>query len=88
MLPQKYLGTITILVKDRQTNVAKVNKILTDNGRMIMARLGVNVQRICVKNCTGLIVVSVEGTAKEINNLTKKIDRLYGIIAKVSIMKD
>ncbi|MFH1522541.1 MAG: hypothetical protein ABIE43_01825 [Patescibacteria group bacterium] len=88
MADKKHLATITILVKDRQKNVKAMNKILTDNGHLIMARLGVNPQKSCVENCTGLITVAVEGTKIEIRGLTKKLDKLYGIVAKVNIMTD
>lgn len=79
------LATITILVKDRQKHSADVNRILTENGHFIMARLGVNVQRHCVESCTAMIVVAVEATAKDISQMTKKLDRLYGIMAKASV---
>jgi len=85
---KKHLATITILVKDRQTNSENVNEMLTENGHLIMSRLGVNVQKSCVENCTGLIAVAVEGTTKEINDLTKKLDGLYGIVAKNNIMTE
>lgn len=88
MPSKKHLATITILVKDRQTHAGDIQKILTDSGHLIMARLGVNVQRSCVSNCTGLITVAVEGTAKEINDLTRKLNKLYGIVAKKNIMTD
>lgn len=82
MSDKKHLGTITVLVKDRQTHVEDVQRILTENGHIIMARLGVNVQKACIEHCTGLITITVEGTAKEIADLTKKLDELYGIVAK------
>ncbi|MEA2097479.1 MAG: hypothetical protein U9P70_00125 [Patescibacteria group bacterium] len=85
---KKHLATITILVKDRQTSSENVNKMLTENSHLIMSRMGVNVQRSCVENCTGIIAVAVEGTAKEINDLTKKLDKLYGIVAKASVMTE
>jgi len=85
---KKHLATITILVKDRQMHTKDVQQILTDHGHLIMARLGVNPARSCVKNCTGMITVAVEGTADEINDLTKELDRLYGIVAKANIMTD
>ena len=85
---KKHLATITVLVKDRQMHAQDVNKLLTENGHLIMARLGVNVQRSCVANCTGMVTVAVEGTAKQINSLTRKLDKLYGIVAKVNIMTD
>jgi len=88
MSTKKHLATITILVKDRQMHAKDVQQILTDHGHIVMARLGVNVQRSCVENCTGLITVAVEGTADEINDLTKKLDELYGIVAKTNIMTD
>lgn len=83
---KKHLGTVTILVKDRQSHVDDVQKILTKHGHLIMARLGVNVQRSCVENCTGLITVAVEGTAAEIRALAKELDELYGIVAKSIIV--
>ena len=81
-----HLSTITILVKDRQTNAPEVNRILTENGHLIMARLGVNVQRHCIENCTALIVVAVEATAKDTAKITKELNGLYGIVAKACIM--
>lgn len=83
---KKHLATITILVKDRQKASVDLQKLLTENGHMIMARLGVNPQRACIKNCTGLVAIVVEGQAKDINSLTKKIDKLYGIVAKSVIV--
>lgn len=81
-----HLATITILVKDRQKHSADVNRILTENGHLIMARLGVNVQRHCVSNCTAMIVVAVEALAKDVAKITKQLNGLYGITAKASIM--
>jgi len=88
MSTKKHLATITILVKDRQMNAKEVQQILTDNGHMIMARLGVNPQRACIKNCTGLITIVVDGTAKQINDLTKKLNNLYGIVAKSCVVTE
>ncbi|MDD5489140.1 MAG: hypothetical protein PHP25_00455 [Candidatus Moranbacteria bacterium] len=79
-----HLATITIFVSDRKGLSASVNRILTKNGRLIMARLGVNVERHCVSNCLALIVVAAEGTAKEIDLLAKELNRLKGIKAKTS----
>ena len=88
MAKKKHLATITILVKDRQTHAEELNRLLTDNGHLVMARLGVNVQKSCVEHCTGMITVAVEATAKEIGDLTKSITGLYGITARSSIMTD
>lgn len=88
MSDKKQLATITILIKDRQMHASDVNKMLTEFGHYVLARLGVNLQRSCVKNCTGMITVAVEATHKEIKELTKKLDELYGIVAKSSIMTE
>ncbi len=88
METKKHLGTITILVKDRHASSPDVNKVLSEQGNLVMARLGVNVQPLCVNNCHGLITVAVQGTAKEINGLAKKLDSLYGIVAKSLILTE
>ncbi|HBB37419.1 MAG: hypothetical protein UX02_C0001G0319 [Candidatus Moranbacteria bacterium GW2011_GWC1_45_18] len=89
-MPEKkkkmHLATITIFVSDRKGLSASVNRILTNNGRLIMARLGVNVQRHCVQNCLALIVVAAEGTAKEIDALAKELNKLKGIKAKTCFL--
>jgi metal-responsive CopG/Arc/MetJ family transcriptional regulator len=88
MSVKKHLGTITILMKDRHSYALEVQEILTTNGHLIMARMGINPARTCVKNCTGVITLMVEGTAKEINDLTKKLDKVYGAVAKKIIITD
>lgn len=88
MPSKKHLGTITILMKDRHNHAVDVQKLLTENGNLIMGRMGVNPSRSCVKNCTGLVTLIVEGTAVQINSLTKKLDKMYGIVAKKVIVTD
>ncbi len=88
MKAKQQLGTITILVKDRQMHAKDMNQLLTDAGHIIMARLGVNVQPMCVEHCTGLIVVVVKGNTRELKSLTSKLNKLYGIVAKINIVSD
>jgi hypothetical protein len=88
MTIKKHLGTINILIKDRQMHAKDVQKILTKNGHLIRARLGLNIEPRCIENCTGLISVIIEGTAKEIEDITKQLDKLYGIVAKYNILTD
>jgi len=87
-MEKKHLATITILIKDRQTHAENVNQILTENGHLIIARLGVNTQRACIEHCTGLIVIALEATAAEILKLTEKLNKLYGVVAKNSIVTE
>ncbi len=85
-MAKEHLATITILVKDRQKNVFSANQLLTENGHLILARLGVNIEPRCIKNCSGLIVIVVRGKGQEIKELSKKLNSLYGIVARLSIM--
>ena len=85
---KKHLGTVTILIKDRHAQAPDVNQILTDHGHIILARLGVNVQPRCIEHCTAMITVAVEGSAKEIGELTKELDQIYGIVARENIMTE
>ena len=87
-MDKKHLATISILVKDRQANSPELNQVLTDNGHLILARLGVNVQRHCIEHCTALITIVVEATAAEISQLTEKLDGLYGIVAKKNVLTE
>ena len=83
-----HLAVISILVEDRQANAIKMNQLLTDSGHLVIARLGVNVQPACIEGCTGLIALAVKGTVLEIKSLTKKLDDLYGLVAKVNILTE
>ncbi|MEA2006583.1 MAG: hypothetical protein U9O20_00265 [Patescibacteria group bacterium] len=85
---KKHVGTITILIKDRHAQALDVNGILTNHGHIILARLGVNLQPHCIEHYTAMISVAIQGSIKQINNLTKELDEIYGIVAKSSIMTD
>lgn len=87
-MDKKHLASITILVKDRQAHSPEVNRVLTEHGHLILARLGVNLQRHCIEHCTAMITVSAEGTMGEIKKITDELDKIYGIVAKVNIMTE
>ena len=81
------LGSIIILVDDRQRNAAALNRLLTANGHLIITRLGVNVERKCLEKCSGLIILAVEGGKKEIETLAKQIAALSGLSVKSCLFK-
>jgi hypothetical protein len=85
---KKHLASITILIKDRQAHSPQVNQLLTENGHLILARLGVNVQRHCIEHCTAVITVVLEASTKEIKDLTEKLNGIYGIVAKKNVMTE
>ncbi len=74
------------MVTDRQSNAGAMQDILTANGGLILARLGVNPQRSCLEHCSGVIVIIVEGEKKDIEDLAGVLDNLYGITAKSVII--
>jgi|GEM_PF-702484 len=84
----RVLATISILAADRQAISNDLNRILTDNGHLIMSRLGVNVQRNCFEHCLGLIILAVEGDGPKIAELEQKLKALPHLTVKLSVMKE
>jgi putative iron-only hydrogenase system regulator len=86
MATKTKLATISILTTDRKLYSKDVNDLLTDHGHLVMARLGVNVHKACIEGCTALISLAVEGSTKEITELTKKLNKIKGVIAKATVL--
>jgi putative iron-only hydrogenase system regulator len=80
------LGTISILIQDRHSKSAGVNELLTKQGHLIRARLGVNIEPKCSAGCLAVISLVVEGTKEEINGLTGKLNTLAGVKAQDNLM--
>jgi metal-responsive CopG/Arc/MetJ family transcriptional regulator len=80
----RILATISILATDRQAISNELNKVLTENGHLIMSRLGVNVQRNCLDHCMGLIILAVEGDGPKIAELEQKLKSLPHLVIKMS----
>ena len=86
MATKKYLGTISVLIKDRHNISAGVNELLTKEGGLIRARLGVNVEPKCSSDCLAVISLVVEGEAAEINGLAEKLNALNGVKAQANLL--
>ncbi|MDD4332778.1 MAG: hypothetical protein PHT51_01575 [Patescibacteria group bacterium] len=82
-MPKKKLATISILLPDRQKQADKLQKIFTREGHLITARLGINVQPVCIAHCTGLINLVVEGEASKIKLLEQEIKSVSGVVVKL-----
>jgi len=85
---KRILGTITIFTSDRQASSADMNRIMTENGHLIMSRLGVNVQKSCVSNCPGLIILAVEGEDQKVFALEEKLRDLPELEVKIAVMSE
>ncbi len=74
---QKRIGMIGIFVRERDEAAQQVNRVLSDYGHIIVARVGVPYRE------RGLSVISVivDGTNDEIGALTGKL----GAIASVTV---
>jgi metal-responsive CopG/Arc/MetJ family transcriptional regulator len=79
---KKHLATITILSDDRHATAQTLQKIMTNSGRLIRARLGVNLTPACVAQCPGIIVLVVEGVKADIEGLAKKFNKVKSVKAK------
>ena len=86
-MEKKRLATVNILVKNRQKNSLEINKVLAENGHLIIARLGVNLQKNCIDNCPAIVVVVVEGKIEKIEELKKILDQT-GAIIKINFFKE
>jgi len=80
------LGTISILIKNREVYGGKVQKILSDNSHLVMSRMGVNIQPKCISNCLGVITVVAQGTKADLEKLATNIKAVKGITAKLNIL--
>ena len=80
------LATLSILIKNREVFGDKVQKMLSDNSRLVISRMGVNIQPKCISNCLGVITVVTQGTKVELETLTKKIKAIKGVSVKLNIL--
>jgi metal-responsive CopG/Arc/MetJ family transcriptional regulator len=80
------LGTISLLTTDRQASAQALNKLISEHGHNIRARLGLHVQPHCAEHCTGLITLAMEATEAEIKDLFEKLNEIPEITAKYVIL--
>ena len=80
---EKRIGTITILIKDRQQS-ADINQILSEHAEIILCRQGLPFHDRAV----AVISLIVEGTVNQINALTGQLGRLQGVECKAVVTKN
>jgi len=83
---KEYLGTLNILVNDREVNAPEINNVITQNGRLVRARLGIHLQPKCVKGCSGLITLIVQGEKKELDLFAKQVTKYKYAITKLCLI--
>lgn len=80
---EKRIGTITIIITNRASQSEKVNRILSEFGDIIIARLGVP---YAPRNLS-IIALIVHASTDEIGALTGKLGTLTGVQVKSALTK-
>ncbi|MFA6170934.1 MAG: hypothetical protein WCW77_01995 [Patescibacteria group bacterium] len=79
----EYLGTLNILVSEREVNAPEINNVITKFGHLVRARLGIHLSPKCVKGCSGLITLVVQGEKKELEKFAKEAAKHKYAVAKL-----
>lgn len=78
---EKRIGTITILIRDREVSPS-VNQLLSEHAGIILCRQGLPFHDRPV----AVIALIVEGTMADINALTGPLGRLQGVTSKAVVV--
>jgi len=79
----KRIGFVGILIEHRQKASPAVNRILSDYGDMILARVGLP----CRDRGVSVITLVVDATTDEIGGLTGKLGQIEGVSVKAGLAK-
>lgn len=82
------LASITILTTNRQQNSSEINRLLTENGHLIISRMGVNVQKACTENCPGMILLALKGEESKILNMLESLNRMDETKAEIHLFQE
>jgi len=85
---KEYLGTLNILVSEREVNAPEINNLITKFGHLVRARLGIHLQPKCVKGCSGLITLIVQGEKKELELFLKQVAKYKYTITKLCLISE
>lgn len=79
----KRLGFVGIIIEDRKKSAAEVNKVISDYGDMVLARMGLPYKE---KHCS-VITLIVDATTDELGALTGRLGLLEGVSVKSALAK-
>ncbi|NTV30051.1 MAG: CopG family transcriptional regulator [Candidatus Omnitrophica bacterium] len=80
----KRLGFVGIIVEDRKKVAPLINKVLSDYGDEILARVGVPYKE---RHCC-VITLTVDMTTDELGALTGKLGAIDGVTVKSALAKN
>lgn len=78
------LGFVGIIIDDRKEAAERVNKIISDFGDSVVARIGVPYKE---KNCS-VITLIVDATTDMLGDLTGKLGNVDGVSVKSALSKN
>ena len=77
------VGFVGIIIEDRKKTAPEVNRILSDFGEIILARVGLPYRE---KQCS-VITLIVDATTDELGSLTGRLGVLEGVSVKSGLAK-
>jgi len=83
MQDERRLGFVGIIVESREQNAAAVNRVLSEHGDLIAARVGLPQRE---RGCS-VITLVVDATTDELGRLTGKLGQLQGVSVKSALSK-
>ena len=79
----KRLGFVGIILEDRKSAAAEVNRLLSEFGDLICARVGLPYPK---RNCC-VITLIVDSTTDELGRLTGRLGMIRGVSVKSALGK-
>jgi putative iron-only hydrogenase system regulator len=80
----KRLGFVGIILEDRKKSASLVNKVLSDHGDEILARVGIPYKE---RHCW-VITLTVDMTTDELGALTGRLGAIEGVTVKSALSKN
>ena len=80
---EKRLGFVGIILEDRKKQADAVNKILSEYGENIVARVGLPYKE---KNCS-VITLTVDITTDDLGTMTGRLGSISGVSVKSALSK-
>lgn len=80
---EKRLGFVGIILEDRKASASAVNKILSESGETIVARMGLP----HVRDTHAVITLIVDATTDELGAMTGKLGAVPGVSVKSACAK-
>lgn len=81
---KKRLGFVGIIIEDRKKSAGEVNKILSEFGDLIVARMGVPYK----EKHLSVIALIVDATTDELGALTGRLGAMEGLSVKSALAKE